>query len=111
MRTDRSQTRLHNNKNLGKFTCVGATGSSVVDYVTSNPDLLDYEEYFNVDDPNILSEHSMVEFTFFFYVPTCIPYTLQNETRYKHVNTKYLWNKDNTQLFKNRLHINCTRNK
>ena len=42
--------------------CVGSTGRSVVDYVISNPALFDVIRKFRVCEPNILSDHCVLEF-------------------------------------------------
>lgn len=56
--------RLGDDKGMGKYTYVGSTGSSVVDYVIVNPSLIDYFSKFQVQGPNILSDHCCVEFAF-----------------------------------------------
>ncbi|MES9880123.1 MAG: reverse transcriptase family protein, partial [Sedimenticola sp.] len=47
----------------GKCTYVGSRGSSMVDFVLVTVPLLQLFSSFNVDDPNILSDHCTVNFT------------------------------------------------
>ena len=42
---------------IGKYTYVGSTGCSVIDYGLVTPILLNVIQYFIVKDPNILSDH------------------------------------------------------
>ena len=54
---------LDDDENVGKFTYVGSTGRSVVDYVICNPALFDVIRKFKVCEPNILSDHCALEFS------------------------------------------------
>ncbi|MCG8032789.1 MAG: hypothetical protein JAZ03_11525 [Candidatus Thiodiazotropha taylori] len=56
--------RFGSDKNIGKFTCHTHRGESVVDYVLASTDLLPLVRDFSIGDPNILSDHSKVEFSF-----------------------------------------------
>ena len=49
-------------KGVGKYTYVGSTGSSVIDYVIVNSDLLDMIRSF-YPDPNVLSDHCSIDFS------------------------------------------------
>ena len=53
-------------KGIGNYTFVGSRGSSVVDYVLSSQDLFKYINRFEVHDPNILSDHCLLTFSFRF---------------------------------------------
>ncbi|MCG8076814.1 MAG: hypothetical protein JAY75_11300 [Candidatus Thiodiazotropha taylori] len=55
--------RIGADKGIGKYTYVGSTGSSVIDYVLVSPCLLNVIQHFLVNDPNILSDHCSIEFT------------------------------------------------
>ena len=46
----------------GKCTYVGSNGSSLIDYVIVSEDLLEIFSEFYVSDPNILSDHCVVNF-------------------------------------------------
>ena len=52
-------------KHIGSFTYVGSRGSSLVDYCIVNPVLLNEFSSFYVHDPNILSDHCLIEFSLF----------------------------------------------
>ena len=54
--------RLGSDYGIGKYTNVGSSGKSVVDYVLVNPSLFDYFSIFEVCEPNILSDHCAVQF-------------------------------------------------
>lgn len=55
---------------VGKCTYVGARGSSLIDYVIADPDLFKYFTKFYVDDPNIFSDHCVVNFSLHFNMST-----------------------------------------
>lgn len=55
--------RIGEDKNVGKFTYIGSTGRSVIDYVISNPALFHVICKFRICKPNILSEHCTLEFS------------------------------------------------
>jgi len=54
--------RVGDDQNIGKYTYVASTGSSVVDYVISTPNMFNYISHFVVHEPNILSDHCIVDF-------------------------------------------------
>ena len=54
--------RIGLDKDVGKFTCHTHRGQSVVDYVLASTDILQLFCYFDIGDPNILSDHSIVHF-------------------------------------------------
>lgn len=56
--------RLGSDKGIGKFTYVGSTGRSVVDYVIVSSALLKCFLKFEVSEPTILSDHCAVKFGF-----------------------------------------------
>ena len=56
--------RVGEDKCKGRFTCVKNNGSSVVDYVLCKPDLFDSVYKFEVEEPNILSDHCILNFSF-----------------------------------------------
>lgn len=55
--------RVCEDKNIGSFTFVGSRGSSLVDYCIVNPKLLSDFTSFYVHDPNIISDHRLIEFS------------------------------------------------
>ena len=48
---------------IGKCTYVSGAGRSLVDYVIASPHIFSLVDTFNVDDPNILSDHCIVNFS------------------------------------------------
>jgi len=46
------------------FTYVGRTGSSVVDYVIATQNLFPFVNHFKVHEPNLFSDHCVVDFAF-----------------------------------------------
>ena len=55
-------------KNIGKFTCVNSQGSSSIDFVTCRSDCFKYIKQFYVNEPNIVSDHCVVNFVLQAYV-------------------------------------------
>ena len=55
-------TRIGSDKGIGKYTFVGSTGHSVIDYVIATPSLLNVIRTFHVGEPNILSDHCLIDF-------------------------------------------------
>ena len=56
---------------VGKCTCVGSRGSSLIDYVIADEELLEYFSNFCIEDPNILSDHCVLNFVLDFELPRC----------------------------------------
>ena len=48
---------------MGKYTFVGRRGSSLVDYVLSSQSLFSLVKTFDVQNPNIMSDHCLVHFS------------------------------------------------
>ena len=82
--------RIGEDKTYGKFTYAGSTGKSVVDYVISNPALFDVIRNLRVCDPNILSDHCVVQFSLF---RNTRMYTAQREEgdSCELLNKKFIW--------------------
>ena len=82
--------RLGDDRNIGNFTFTGSTGKSVVDYVITNPTMFESFMKFNVCDPNILSDHCLIEFSI--YRNKNI-YTAQSEEMEhgERLHKKYIW--------------------
>ena len=97
--------RVGNDKNLGRYTYVGSRGSSVVDYVISTQNLFRNVESFTVHDPNILSDHCLVEFSLSFSRPVLnnVDLDLQNTNLYDRVEHKYVWDKNKLLNYQERL--------
>ena len=54
---------LGQDKGIGKYTYIGGTGSSVVDYVLVSESIFNFISKFSIGDPNILSDHCEVTFS------------------------------------------------
>ena len=54
--------RIGSDKGIGKYTFVGNTGHSVIDYIIATPSLLNVIRTFHVGSPNILSDHCLIDF-------------------------------------------------
>ena len=55
--------RLGQDRGIGKYTYIGGTGSSVVDYVLVSESIFNFISKFSIGDPNILSDHCEVTFS------------------------------------------------
>ena len=55
--------RPGSDRGVGKYTYVGSTGRSVIDYVIATPNLLNTISTFHVGEPNILSDHCLIDFS------------------------------------------------
>ncbi|KAL4240483.1 hypothetical protein ACF0H5_001275 [Mactra antiquata] len=89
----------------GNYTFVGSNGSSVVDYVICTRNLFPHVETFNINDPNILSDHCLISFAYIFYkIEEC---NLQiDKNNYEFVNCKYVWDSNKKHDFIERLSSN-----
>ena len=58
--------RLDSDIGIGKYTYVGSTGRSVIDYVIATPNLLNTISTFHVGESNILSDHCLIDFSMIF---------------------------------------------
>ena len=52
----------------GLYTYIGPRGSSLVDYVVTSQNLIQHVGTFKVKDPNIMSDHCMVDFSLNFNI-------------------------------------------
>ena len=89
---------------IGKYTFVGSTGCSVVDYVLVSPDLLQHMLHFEVCPPNILSDHCAILYSIKHSKNkglTDQPLQLQNEI----ISKKYVWNINEKENFLNALYL------
>ena len=94
---------------LGNFTHIGSRGSSVVDYVITTQNLMNNVSYFQVHDPNILSDHCVIDFSFEFKVNTqFVHYDECNLNSREIVHEKYKWNNDLKHAFISNLSSDVT---
>ena len=82
--------RVGNDMGVGRYTFVGHRGCSVVDYVLATQELFNFVSEFEVQDPNILSDHCLINFSFAFKSQQASSQTEQCEQ----VLGKYIWNND-----------------
>ena len=93
--------RLGKDKNIGKFTFVGALGSSVVDYVLASQGLFELIESFQVHDPNIISDHCTITFGIKGHIKGPKTRINGNIPVGERVDYKFKWNDDKSEQFKN----------
>ncbi|MEW8146389.1 MAG: hypothetical protein AB2788_11585, partial [Candidatus Thiodiazotropha endolucinida] len=90
--------RLGTDKGIGKYTYVGSSGSSVVDYVIVSESLLNNISQFCVCDPNILSDHCTLTFSL-----TSKQKHEQGDLNEKHygqrIDKKYVWKPEETENY------------
>ena len=86
---------------IGKYTYVSGAGRSLVDYVIASPHIFSLVDTFNVDDPNILNDHCICNFSLCLHennassdsdpgITSSLPY-------------KYVWNNEYVEAFQNAL--------
>ncbi len=56
--------RLHEDKNVGEFTCITSQGSSLVDYLLCKPSDMTYITSFKIDPKRVISDHKPIVFSF-----------------------------------------------
>lgn len=83
--------RVGSDNGIGRYTFVGSRGSSVVDYVLSSQELFRFIKDFEVQEPNILSDHCLINFSFEFgNQPKSTQLSEENEL----ITGKYVWKND-----------------
>ena len=86
----------------GRYTYIGPRGSSLVDYVITCQNLKQHVGTFKVNDPNIMSDHCMVDFSLNFNIRNFD----QGDEGYSsnsYINSKYVWNKSDKDVYINSL--------
>ena len=92
--------RAGGDRGIGKFTFVGSRGSSVVDYILASQNLFDFVSKFKVHDPNILSDHCLITFSFEFGNEEITDSLSEN---YDYVDGKFVWKAEFKDVYVNRL--------
>ena len=88
--------RVGNDCGVGRYTFVGSKGSSLVDYVLASQDFFKFIDQFEVHEPNILSDHCLISFSFVFNEEqTSEP----DDNEYEQVQGKYVWKNDFKDAF------------
>ena len=85
---------------IGNFTCTTSRGQSVVDHVLMSRHLLQLVDTFDVGDPNILSDHSLISFSL---LSSSKIQSHDCQPREGFVDYKYVWEADKLNYFKQNL--------
>ena len=93
----------------GKYTFVGSNGCSVVDYVITSQNMLQHVASFQIGKPNILSDHSAIDFSFEFDKP--VRESDFSEDGYESVKGKYIWKDEWKDQYVERLSADDSRQK
>ena len=80
--------RVGNDSGIGRYTFVGHRGSSVVDYVLGSQEMFDFVKSFEVQEPNILSDHCLVNFSFEF---GSVQTSETQSDEFEYISEKYKW--------------------
>ena len=83
--------------NIGKFTFVSTQGCSVVDYVLCKPTFFKHVNTFEVQDPNILSDHCAITFSINAVVDDENAFVVENNE--KCVPYKYKWDSNKEDAY------------
>ena len=96
--------RLRSDNGIGKYTYVGSSGKSVVDYILVNPSLFDNFSIFEVGEPNILSDYCAIHF--------CLKLkekmqtgNIRNTDCYSNVNKKHEWKGEKAGQYEHNLFL------
>ena len=96
--------RLGLDKGIGKYTYVGSTGSSVVDYVLISENIISTISKFSIDEPNILSDHCAVFFSLSNVIHGSQAHINDTPPGEK-VSKKFIWNSEETQNYRNNISL------
>ena len=88
--------RVGNDKGIGRYTFVGSRGRSLVDYVLSSQNMFQFVNFFEVQEPNILSDHCLIKFSFEFSRDRV---HCKEQDQYETINSKYKWNSERKNDF------------
>ncbi|MCG8034648.1 MAG: endonuclease/exonuclease/phosphatase family protein, partial [Candidatus Thiodiazotropha taylori] len=98
--------RVGNDNGIGRYTFVGHRGSSLVDYVLGSQEMFNFVTSFEVQEPNILSDHCLVSFSFEFGSPEIHE---DFEENFEYISEKYKWNNDLKDEYINRLNLESSK--
>ena len=84
--------RLGSDRWIGKYTYVGSTGRSVFNYVIATPNLLNTISTFHLGEPNILSDHCLINFSMIYRNSINEPVDVVENVPFENVKKKYAWN-------------------
>ena len=100
--------RIESDKSVGKFTCHTHRGQSLVDYVLASTGILQLFCYFDIGDPNILSDHSIVQFALLSTYFTESNSADDEDT--ESMNYRYVWDSNLREEYKRRIEASDTVN-
>ena len=98
--------RVGNDSGIGRYTFVGHRGSSVVDYVLGSQEMFDFVKSFEVQEPNILSDHCLVNFSFEF---GSVQTQETQPDEFEYISEKYKWKNELKQEYTNCLNEENTK--
>ena len=81
--------RVGNDIGVGRYTFIGQRGCSLVDYVLASQELFNFVSEFEVQGPNILSDHCLINFSFEFKQQE-----VSQADKFEEVSGRYVWNND-----------------
>ena len=93
--------RMGEDANIRKYTYIGSNGSSAIDYMLSLQNMLDFVQSFNIEDPNILSDHCCVKLVL--ELPVKNEDAAEISDTFENINGKYAWNSDLLNEYKSKL--------
>ena len=94
--------RCGDDSGVGKFTFVGSRGCSLVDYVLVSESIFDLITSFKVNDPNSLTGHCLIEYTFENSINIDNTSLSRDENvESDKINSKYRWRNDLANNFVN----------
>ncbi|MCG8044774.1 MAG: reverse transcriptase domain-containing protein, partial [Candidatus Thiodiazotropha endolucinida] len=99
--------RAGNDGNIGKCTYVGSSGKSLVDYVIGSQQLFPLIDTFVTDEPNIISDHCIVNFSLHANI---INQDNNVEGEIKSCTHKYVWNNEHISTYQNALESDFVKN-
>lgn len=100
--------RVGNDSEIGRYTFVGHRGCSVVDYGICSQNLFNFIKEFEVQEPNILSDHCMINFSFDFIKQQVSDAPSED---FEYVNSKFVWNNELKEEYLEKLQQSLTTEK
>ncbi|MEW8542097.1 MAG: reverse transcriptase family protein, partial [Candidatus Thiodiazotropha sp.] len=99
--------RVCEDKNIGAMTFVGSRGSSIVDYCIVNVELFQEFSSFYIHDPNILSDHCLIEFSL---LAKHLPENIEEDVHHDFISKVYKWDKNLKDKYIQSLSAECFKN-
>ena len=83
--------RVGNDIGIGRYTFVGHRRCSVIDYGICSQNLFNFIKEFEVQEPNIMSDHCLINFSFEFIKQQVLNATSED---FMCVYSKFVWNNE-----------------